>query len=118
MTARPDVPDTPDRTDAVARYLMACEQAHEEAGAEAWPETDDYARWLLTTDDPAAVAALLATLAERHPDALLTALTNAGEVCKGCDSLLARCMRAVLDEGYLKCCPDCSRRTWREVQQP
>ena len=36
------------------------------------------ARAILTTDDPAAVAALAATLAERHPDALLTALTNAG----------------------------------------
>ena len=78
MTARPDVPDTPDRTDAIAHMLMACEQAHDEADSGAWPETDDYARWLLATDDPAAVAALAATLAERHPDALLTALTNAG----------------------------------------
>lgn len=78
MTARPDVPDTPDRTDAIARVLMAYEQAHDDADSGAWPEVDDYARWILATDDPAAVAALAANLAERHPDAVLTALTNAG----------------------------------------
>ena len=70
MTARPDVPDTPDRTDAIARMLspLARELRLERRQA----------RNLLATDDPAAVAALAATLAERHPDALLTALTNAG----------------------------------------
>ena len=78
MTARPDVPDTPDRTDAIAHMLMACEQAHDDADSGAWPEMDDYARWILATDDPAAVAALAATLAERHPEAVLTAGVEAG----------------------------------------
>ena len=33
---------------------------------------------ILATDDPAAVAALAATLAERHPEAVLTAGVEAG----------------------------------------
>ena len=109
MNASPDVPDTPDRTDAIAHMLMACEQAHDDADSGAWPETDDYARWLLATDDPAAVAALAATLAERHPDALLDALTNAGV------------LHGEMQVGYGSGIPAPRRRLvtpWREVQQP
>ena len=78
-----------DRTDATARigiwdcagHLAGWCPLHEASIG----EDDEFcrgalneARAILTTDDPAAVAALAATLAERHPDALLTALTNAG----------------------------------------
>lgn len=69
---------TPDRTDAVARVLTVYEQAHEESGAEAWPEADDYARAILTTDDPAAVAAIAREWWERHPDQYLTVGRDAG----------------------------------------
>lgn len=86
MTARPDVPDTPDRTDAIARIVcpseMHPEMPHDPHRAIACSWADTLVRLVLATDDPAAVAALAATLAatlaERHPDALLTALTNAG----------------------------------------
>ena len=81
--------DTPDRTDAIARvHLWRCSgnllgwcPLHEGSIG----EDDDLcsgvraeARALLATDDPAAVAALAATLAERHPEAVLTAGVEAG----------------------------------------
>ena len=88
MTARPNVPDTPDRTDAIARVLEGIHVSigyRDDAGDDNWAdgtldmdERRTLIRAILATDDPAAVAALAATLAERHPDALLTALTNAG----------------------------------------
>ena len=78
-----------DRTDATARigiwdcagHLAGWCPLHEASIG----EDDEFcrgalneARAILTTDDPAAVAALAATLAERHPDALLTALHKSG----------------------------------------
>ena len=101
MNARPDVPDTPDRTDAIARMLspLARELRLERRQA----------RNLLATDDPAAVAALAANLAERHPDALLNALTNAGV------------LHGEMQVGYGSGIPAPRRRLvtpWREVQQP
>lgn len=78
MTARPV---DPDRTDAVARATPAWTVA--QAIAADLPSLDadaclDAAAAILTTDDQAAVAALLATLAERHPDQYLTAGRDAG----------------------------------------
>lgn len=76
MNARPDVPDTPDRTDAIARALCDCEGPHlnDTTCALAAQASEQ----ILTTDDPAAIAALAATLWERHPDAVLTAGVDAG----------------------------------------
>lgn len=78
----------PDRTDAVARVLRPSTFEAEEnetpgfrllrLNALAGAKND--ARTLLTTDDPAAIAALATTLWERHPDAVLTAGFNAGEI--------------------------------------
>lgn len=93
MTARPDVPDTPDRTDAIARIgrhaLCLVIRAHATVvpGRKGWCSCGHQARTIsqreqhladVLTDDPAAVAAIAAQWAERHPEALLTALTNAG----------------------------------------
>ena len=79
---------TPDRTDAIARVLEGIHVSigyRDDAGDDNWAdgtldmdERRTLIRAILATDDPAAVAAIAATLAERHPDALLTALTNAG----------------------------------------
>ena len=78
-----------DRTDATARigiwdcagHLAGWCPLHEASIG----EDDEFcrgalneARAILTTDDPAAVAALAATLAERHPEAVLTAAVEAG----------------------------------------
>ena len=71
-----------DRSDAIARVAcpseMHPEMPHDPHRAIACSWADTLVRAVLATDDPAAVAALAATLAERHPEALLTALTNAG----------------------------------------
>lgn len=76
MTAHPDLPDTPDRTDAIARVLADAGPAN--LRVRYWNLYRDDADAILATDDPAAVAAIAAQWAERHPEALLTALTNAG----------------------------------------
>lgn len=118
-------PAIPDRTDAVARVLTAYEQDHEDAGSEAWPEADDYARAILTTDDPAAVAAIAATLAERHPEALLDALTNAGVLTAERNSVTGPCGCTVHSSAIGCGCKGEERwgkrrlvTVWREVQQP
>lgn len=118
MTARPDVPDTPDRIDAIARIIW-------NDGRYGWHEAAEAAHSILATDDPAAVDAQAATLAERHPDALLTALTNAGVLRREghCDS--ARAAHAEGDYRVYACAdfdaacpPDRLVTPWREVQQP
>lgn len=108
MTARPDVPDTPDRTDAIARVLWSA--VNDGAVALVVPARRQ-ADALLATDDPAAVAALAATLAERHPDALLDALTNAGVLTAEHDTQQAWNRPPKYHAARLV-------TVWREVQQP
>lgn len=79
MTARPV---DPDRTDAVARvlggddfdYPWMSPIAAEAARLVPRRQADA----ILTTDDPAAVAAILAEYWQRHPQAVLDAGVNAG----------------------------------------
>lgn len=88
MTARPV---DPDRTDAVAQVIQDAIEGQPAHMTEhgplrvfdlprcyAFPMSERAANAILNTDDPAAVAALLATLAERHPDQYLTAGRDAG----------------------------------------
>ena len=71
-----------DRSDAIARVAcpseMHPEMPHDPHRAIACSWADTLVRAVLATDDPAAVAALAATLAERHPEAVLTAGVEAG----------------------------------------
>lgn len=103
MTARPNVPDTPDRTDAIARVLEGIHVSigyRDDAGDDNWAdgtldmdERRTLIRALLATDDPAAVAALAATLAERHPDAYTEAVLGAD----GVEALAQRLLRVWRD---------------------
>lgn len=78
MTARPDVPDTPDRADAIARVLHRAEDPDCQKVDAHLVGYEHLTAALLATDDPAAVAAIAAQWAEHHPDTLLDALTKAG----------------------------------------
>ena len=123
---------TPDRTDAIARVLEGIHVSigyRDDAGDDNWAdgtldmdERRTLIRAILATDDPAAVAAIAATLAERHPDALLDALTDAGvlkedEHCAEAHAAHAEGdykVYACSDFGY-PCPPPRLVTVWREV---